>query len=198
MTHSPYSQYQQDAIILDLLLGKRGGVFVDVGASDGISISNTYLLEKEYGWTGICVEPVSSTFTKLVQNRKAVCINCCAGSYQQSGLVPFQEHPHTDASRIWSGSPVYKGCAPLNDILKVVGLSEIDYLSIDTEGNEWEIIKDIDFSRHSIRFIDFEHNEHLGEMEKAKKAMIAEFLTFHGYHKLMDVGVDSIHVKAFL
>jgi len=62
---SPYSQLNQDLWVLDTLKHKRNGIFVDVGAFDGINLSNTYLLEKEHGWNGICIEANSESFKKL-------------------------------------------------------------------------------------------------------------------------------------
>jgi len=56
---------------------KRNGFFLDIGAHDGIYLSNTLLLEKRYGWNGICIEGNPDTFVDLQQNRQAVCINTC-------------------------------------------------------------------------------------------------------------------------
>src|SRR5258706_11369284 len=62
--HPPYySQHSQDRFVDNFLLhGKRGGVFVDVGAYDGVALSNTYYFEKELGWQGICIEPNPMAF----------------------------------------------------------------------------------------------------------------------------------------
>ena len=65
----------QDIWVLDILNHKRGGTFVDIGAHDEIHLSNTYLLEKEYNWSGICIEANSDTFEKLKGNRmECVCL----------------------------------------------------------------------------------------------------------------------------
>ena len=57
------------------------------GAHDGISISNTYLLERKYGWTGICVEANPDSFEQLKRNRRAVCVHACLDSTE--GFVNF-------------------------------------------------------------------------------------------------------------
>ena len=54
---------------------KRESIFIEVGAYDGVKLSNTYFFKKELGWSGICVEPVHSLFQKLELNRKCVCFN---------------------------------------------------------------------------------------------------------------------------
>ena len=84
-----YSQLGQDRDVLRILGYPRYGFFLDSGASDGVSASNTYLLETEYGWRGICVEPNSSFYNALVKNRVAWCINCCL--YDSEEAVDFVE-----------------------------------------------------------------------------------------------------------
>src|SRR5579872_770277 len=55
----------------------RDGVFVDIGAHDGVFLSNTYFFEKEMGWKGICIEPIPEVFEQLKANRSAVCVQGC-------------------------------------------------------------------------------------------------------------------------
>ena len=72
-----FSQSGQDKWIVEkLFAGKQKGTFVDIGANDGITFSNTYFLEK-MGWNGLAVEPIPSAYEKLVKNRKCITVNCC-------------------------------------------------------------------------------------------------------------------------
>ena len=64
-----YSQLGQDLAVIDFYKEKKDGFFVEIGAVDGIEISNTYLLETKYNWKGICVEAIPDKFEKLVKNR---------------------------------------------------------------------------------------------------------------------------------
>ena len=66
-----YSQLGQD---VEVLKKYSKGYYIEIGASDGIELSNTYLLEKN-GWEGICIEPIPAKYEKLVKNRKAICYN---------------------------------------------------------------------------------------------------------------------------
>src|SRR5579859_1429704 len=73
------SQYGQDAIVDKLLGHMTAGVFVDVGAYDGVTLSNTYFLETTRGWTGVCFEPNPATFEQLRAKRSCVCENVGVG-----------------------------------------------------------------------------------------------------------------------
>ena len=69
------SQNLQDLIVLDLFGFKRKGVFIEAGACDGILNSNTFLLEKNYEWTGLLVEPIKEYYLQLKQNRDVIISN---------------------------------------------------------------------------------------------------------------------------
>ena len=95
-----YSQKGQDRwVIEEVSKGKRGGFFIDLAASDGISGNNTYALEKDYGWKGLCIEANENLFQKLNKNRKCMCLNACIDKVKQqvrfldnrdmSGIVDF-------------------------------------------------------------------------------------------------------------
>ncbi|MDA9981739.1 hypothetical protein N9H39_03180 [Gammaproteobacteria bacterium] len=59
------SQAGQDRWVVETLKGKKNGFFLEIGASDGVNLSNTYALERELGWTGCCVEPNPMDYAKL-------------------------------------------------------------------------------------------------------------------------------------
>ena len=69
------SQNLQDLIVLDLFGFKNKGIFIEAGACDGILNSNSYLLEKEFSWSGLLVEPLKDYFIELKKNRKVNCEN---------------------------------------------------------------------------------------------------------------------------
>ena len=69
-----YGQVNQDLYSFMFFGGKKDGFYVDIGANDGVSFSNTYIFE-QFGWNGICVEPLPDIFSKLRQNRKCACYN---------------------------------------------------------------------------------------------------------------------------
>lgn len=82
------SQAGQDAWVFGEAFNEmRKGFFVDIGAHDGVTISNTYLLDRRYGWVGLCIEANPVTFELLRQSRRATCLNICLD--REPGEVEF-------------------------------------------------------------------------------------------------------------
>ena len=193
-----YSQNGEDYLLWHFFAQKPSGFFVDIGAFDGIHLSNSYAFER-MGWQGICVEPNPEVFVHLRKNRPAsVCLNrACIGDYarrtrlgsvkkrgsdkpgrvdlfvDEMGLLattvndnekfgdiekryekrglPFRglkkvEVPACTFRDIISQGPVPEG-------------REIDFVSIDTEGNEQDIVCSIDFDRYNIRVLVVEYDK---------------------------------------
>ena len=184
-----YSQRHQDKDIVEFYKGERGGFFVDVGATDGISINNTYLLEKHYEWKGICVEPIPDAYDKLVENRTAICCNRAVYNTTDEE-VEFTIANNKDLSGISSCLDVYKEridregketikvkTITLTDLLdKYDAPSFIHYLSLDTEGSELEILRTTDFGKYEFGRIDVEHN-----YVEPRRTLIRELLLSKGY-----------------
>lgn len=191
---SKYSQIQQDIFAL-FINGEKPGYFVEFGACDGIYLSNTYLLEKEYGWTGILAEPIKSYFDELQKNRACHTDNFCVGNTtgdlvdftevnidSDMGLSGITEHSKYDhhAETRKNNSTRYKvETISLNDLLDKYNAPQvIDYLSIDTEGSELDILSAYDFSR-KFKCISVEHN---GTENREK---IYSLLSSHGYERVL-------------
>lgn len=207
-----YSQCGQDSFLYKRFFhNKKDGVFVDIGAHDGIVLSNTYFFEKELGWKGICIEPLPDRFEQLRKNRKCTCIQGCI--YNKTGTVKFLnvkshigEHTemlsgivetydnrhlnrikHETRNNMGSCEEVEVKCYLLNDVLSDNKIAHVDYLSIDTEGGELDILKAIDFDKYTINIIDVENNYNDPEFEK--------FLSSKGYKKFTNVSWDEIYVR---
>lgn len=85
-----YSQLNQDLNVISFFNNKNDMYFIDIGANDGKTLSNTFLLEKQYNWKGICSEPLPSAFKKLITCRSVVCDNNAI--FRESGLsLEFSE-----------------------------------------------------------------------------------------------------------
>lgn len=142
---------------------KKHGFFLDIGAHDGIQISNTFLLEHKYSWSGICIEANPHTFTLLKQNRSAKCLNICLDSAE--GEVDFALRDvmggitglDNKGSDINANNIVRLSTVPLIKVLSDNDApSIIDYLSIDVEGAEERILADFDFQKYMFRCITIE------------------------------------------
>ena len=186
-----YSQIGQDLAVIKHYNNKRNGYFVEIGASDGITFSNTYLLEQQFGWKGVCVEALPEQFKKLRINRPtAVCIEKAV--FKQSGLTLKFDIAHSFdmlsglsnyITERWA-SRVKQNCTTINvktitltDLLKEAKAPAfIDYLSLDTEGSEFEILKAHDFSKYKFGLIDVEHN-----YIEPTRTNIKRLLTSNGY-----------------
>jgi FkbM family methyltransferase len=185
-----FSQLNQDLNVLKFYNNKTNGFFIEIGASDGITLSNTYLLEKEYKWKGICVEPIPKQFQLLCKNRpNSSCSDYAV--YNESGkMVTFDIANDSD---LFSGisnnidlftelvnsnkTQILVNTITLNDLLeKYNAPSFIDYLSLDTEGTEYEILKCVDFKKYKFGLIDIEHN-----FIEPKRSIIRNLLISNGY-----------------
>lgn len=186
------SQIFQDLLVLSLLGEKRNGYFVEFGATNGVSLSNSYLLETTYGWRGILAEPARIWHKALKQNRRATIDTRCV--WARSGeTVEFTEAFSSELSTIdqfagrdshaaaRAGGAHYRvATISLNDLLQSHNAPRaIDYLSIDTEGSELAILENFDFSAFEIGIITVEHNYAAPDRQN-----IAELLRAQGFEQI--------------
>jgi len=168
-----YSQCHQDVWVLHETESKRNGYFVDFGATDGITINNTYLLETKYDWKGIVAEPNSVYYESLNRNRNCHISNMCVFT-ESNKRIPFIETEASDLSTIKgfgkndehapkrvNGTIKEVETITLLDLLnKYNAPDHIDYLSVDTEGSEYAILNTFftNNTKYSIRCVSIEHN----------------------------------------
>jgi FkbM family methyltransferase len=165
------SQLRQDLFALSYLDFKKNGYFVEFGAADGYDLSNTYLMEKELGWSGILAEPAKVWHNALRNYRKCnIEYNCVWKDSNStlkfnevaiSGLSTISSYSDKDCNaKVRKKGKIYNvKTISLNDLLlKYKAPKYIDYLSIDTEGSEYEILSNFDFSQYTFGVITCEHN----------------------------------------
>ncbi len=200
-----YSQDGQDKFIAELFSNKKNGIFIDIGAYDGVNLSNTFYLEKNLYWSGICIEPNPIIFEKLNANRKATNLNCGVGETKGtfkfmavsgsgtmlSGLVDKFDEKHLlrieEGIRIDGGTKnlIDVPVLPLKNIFEDYNFSAIDYCNIDVEGNEIGVLRSIDFSKVQIRAFTIENNYDSKE--------IRDFLKPFGYKLIAKLGADEVY-----
>lgn len=205
-----HSQYKQDQFVNERFFhNMRNGVFVDIGAHDGSTYSNTLFYEQDLGWRGICFEPMPEVFEKLIQCRSCICIKGCITNTTGTKSFLRVSSPHVDTEMLsglldkydprhlqrvnreiaqFGGSKevITVTCYNLNDILAQHNITHIDYLSIDTEGGELDILKSIDFDAVSIHVIGVENNF-------PKNSSIRQFMEQKGFSFVARVRCDEIY-----
>jgi putative ABC transport system ATP-binding protein len=210
------SQHGQDKFLDEVVFkGKTSGTFVEIGACDGLFLSNTYFFEKERAWNGICIEPRRSQFDDLRRNRSCICLNLCVSATSGeeqftefkgiwmpglSGLEKnfYPEHRETIAvglSHQHSAEKYEVKTDTLTNILKANQLGKVDYCSIDVEGSEMEVLSSIDFNTVHIDVFSIENNYSNPE--------ITNFMQKQGYTLVQEIGqpmdsLDQIYVKSAL
>lgn len=200
-------QHLQDKFVIEYFNYKRNGVYIDIGAYDGVQLSNTYILEKHFDWTGICFEPMEHQFEKLKDNRKnSINYNCAA--YNTDGEETFTFVKSDNYPDMLSGitkditfnhmSGILSETKRLNieqvkttvstmrvdNVLEKHNIKHVDFLSIDTEGSELEILKSINFNNTKIKLIILEN--------KFNENDIRQFLNEKGFRFLQKVGIDDV------
>lgn len=189
--------------------GKKDGFFLDIGANDGITWNNTLTFELNFNWDGICIEPHPKAFEKLLKNRKCKSLNCAisdkSGEFDflfidgdaemLSGLVDKFDSRHVErvndeVKKNNDKTIVSKvQCNTLSEILDQYGKSKVDYLSIDTEGSEMQIVNCIDFSKIDITLISMEVNYELDPVN--------DFMKSKKYKFLQKICGDAFYLKDF-
>lgn len=197
------SQMRQDLFVLFVTNMKQNGYFVEFGACDGIELSNTLTLEKDFKWFGILSEPCVFWIDSLKNNRKCSIDERAVWTKNNESLLFNQVQHIQTLSNIdiinpddWA-SPIRNEDRNIKYEVKSVTLETmlkehnapkiIDYMSIDTEGSEYEIIKDFDFSKYDIKIITIEHNN------TGKRGMIYDLLNNNGYKRVLEE--DYIHMN---
>ena len=197
-----YSQLYQDLQVLKFYNYKKNGFFIEIGASDGIKYSNTYLLETKYNWTGICVEPLPSKFELLCNNRpNSLCYNNAIYNENDQQITFDISNLDDMLSGISANINKHKSVVDsdktqitvntitFNDLLEKSNAPFfIDYLSLDTEGSELEILKSVDLQKYTFGLIDVEHN-----YVEPIRSEIRSLLTSNGYEYIKENRFDDCY-----
>ena len=168
---SSKSQLGQDLLALIGSGAKKNGFFVEFGAADGVALSNSFLLEKEFGWSGILCEPSRSWHEDLKKNRSCTiefrCVYSRTGEQigfsenyigELSGITEFTGDDHHGLINRTTDSYQVETISLLDLLTQHNAPKHVDFLSVDTEGSEFEILNAFDFSKYSFGTICVEHN----------------------------------------
>jgi FkbM family methyltransferase len=188
-----HSQIFQD-LFVDFVMAKRNGRFVEFGATNGVLRSNTLFLERRRGWTGVLAEPARCWHDELRRNRPACAIDTRCVWNSSGETLQFRETTDGELSTLDAFSQLDKHGADredvrdrypvatvsLNSLLDEHRTGRVDYLSIDTEGSERDILSAFDVDRFRPGVITVEHNH------TAQRRTIFDLLTGHGYRRIFE------------
>jgi FkbM family methyltransferase len=177
-------------------MNKTNGFFIELGANDGLTQSNTAMLEFNRGWKGILIEPSPNAYAECSKNRPAsTCFNlaCVSNTFEgneirgdfNGGMMSSVDGVRTGTQNLLSVQ-----VSTLEKILDSVGAGAIDLLSLDTEGYELEILKGLNLNKHRPRYM-------LIEIYTNEYSSIVEYLSNHSYSLVMNMTnyntVDNPH-----
>ena len=203
------SQSQEDKTLLQFFFrGICGGIYIELGALDGLRLSNSYYFGKALDWRGILIEPNPQSFEKLKVNRPeddlynyAICskekdVHFVEG-YEDATSGIYEFMPLTFKQQ-WHGRTEVKDlqkikCRRLSSVIatsKYRGLF-IDFLSLDVEGGEFEVLKTINFEEDRFGVIFYEADDH----NPIKNEAIKTFLEKKGYIFRFHVRGSNYHVN---
>ena len=191
----------QLAAYLEKLLDFENGYYVELGANNGINFANTLALEKKKNWKGVLIEPALNNFLELLKNRSNEnhfdCCACVPFDFKNETLTLFygdqmsvgenSQNFHddykkkaTDSLKISENTPDFEQqikfaavAKPITTVLDdAKAPPKIDFLSLDVEGAELEVLKGLDFSKYTFDWM---------AIESAKISEIQDYLSPFGY-----------------
>lgn len=196
------SQSREDVWLFENFFSKNNslskGTFIEIGALDGQTFSNTWYFEKKWDWRGVLIEGLPSNQANLRATKRSNVALFTAGiCHGNPGTLAFtggggavggtKEFSSVEFLQSWHGSSeaanVQAACVPLQLILDVTGLLDIDLFSLDVEGAELAVLETIDWSITNIYVILVE----LDNLNSEKDQAVRDFLLARGFRNALDV-----------
>lgn len=173
------SQFNQDiSLYYNYFQGKKNGYFLEIGAYDGITISNTYFFEKNFNWKGILIEGGEKNCKKLKGNsiyRKKSIIIC--SPICKTSSIDYNDDGYMGSIIHSNNTNHIRKCNTLKNITSFFKIKEIDLFSLDVEGSELEVLETFDFDvKVSHWMIEWNH------LSKDTKVNIENLLNKNGYY----------------
>ena len=199
-----FGQFLDDKAMSSYFSDNYKGVCIEVGAYDGKDCSNTLHFENK-GWRALCIEPIPEIFEKCKQNRKE-CVNCCISDADKesqpftvyyhdekqlsaiSSLKPDNRLIESHGDYITSSKTIDVKTRSLTSLLNELDYPKnIDFISIDTENTELNVLKGLDLNTYNVTFFIIENNYNDPYCE--------EYLKQFGYLKVLRFYVNDIFMK---
>jgi FkbM family methyltransferase len=204
-----YSQNNEQEIILDFFKGEIGR-FLDIGANDGKTLSNTHQLSLD-GWSGNCIEPAPDAFARLTNlykdNLKIDCYRVAIGlkterkDFYKSGthlkkgdtalLSTLQKSETTKWQKTTDFEIIKVDCFTWQDFYNTIQPIEFDFISIDAEGLDVMILRQMDLLKLGVKLICIEYNNDF--MVQKQIDNICKYYGMHLIHKTYENLIYARH-----
>jgi len=210
-----YSLHELDEKLLKYL-NYENGFFIECGANDGVSQSNTLLLEQKLNWSGLLIEPGLENFNKCKQARPKCIVENYAlvsNEYTESTIEGnFNNSSHSGLMNsinncpdyfneemiFWANkfkkenisNPVKVQCATLQFLLDKHNINKVDFFSLDVEGHEIEVLKGLDFTKIRPSFILIETTTH-----EYYREIVTNYMLSKNYKKIEEISINDILYK---
>ena len=191
-----YAEFGEDIMINRIFKNINNGTYVDIGAYHPIKGSLTYNLYKK-GWSGVNID-LSATSIDLfnIARTRDININCAISNFSGETFY-YENSPINQQNSLISSDESQKKIKirsyKLDEILTLNNINKIDFINIDTEGNELDILKSINFDRINPFLFSIEENSFFLEND-SKKAKIS-FMKEKNYELINIIGVTMFFVK---
>ena len=208
ITFKKYHSLNQLDMKMEKYLNYNNGYFIELGANDGVSQSNTLFLERYKNWSGLLVEPIKSKFLECKKNRsmqnyifnnacvsfgykkkfvKMIYLNLMTTCFDLENDINLSKHIKANRKFLKNNEKTphfYAKAITLNKLLKrSLAPKVIDFMSIDVEGTEIEVLKGIDFSLYNFKYILVESRniKKINTFFSKKNYILKEKLSHHDY-----------------
>ena len=200
---SYYGQHQEDIFIKTFFPNITNGVCIEVGAYDGVSMSNTKHFE-EIGWRSLCIEPIPTSYENCKIARKE-CYQCCIAEQDCddkeftifhldnnlsaiSSLIPDKRLIDSHSHLITNTTKIMVKVRSLNSLLSELDFPKvIDFISIDTENTELDVLNGIDLNVYNVKLFVIENNY--------DEPFCKEYLSQYGYEKVGRIAINDFFIK---
>ena len=191
------SQFGQDKRALEYLNFKQNGYYMEIGVHDGKNNNNTYVMDTKYGWDGICIDPFMANMDERSCKRVPVALGSKPGTMEFSGLgnglgglTKFSTSEKHNG--MWTNK-TKKFDVTTVDVETPMKVFEdndvpqtIDFLSLDVEGAEMDVLKAFPFDKYCVRYAAIETNNDKTKESEMRKFMKQKGYKFEGHHYVDD------------
>lgn len=190
-----HAQHGEDVWLWQYFKGKENGFFIELGAYNGVSFSNSYFFAKQLGWRGLLIEAIETQYKQCVVNRpESVVVHAALQGDPNKQSETFSV---VEGADMLSGIGDKAGmktmtvpCSTLNTLLEDIKPNHIDFVSIDVEGAELEVLRGFDLDKYKPELVMLEANGLKARQEQES------YMKSFGYTRLHTISENDIYQRS--